>query len=133
MTAIMTPAKAKKLFAQKGTTKENKPKKYKNKECNYEGIHFDSIKEKNRYIQLKLLERAGKIKDLRLQVKFQLLPTTRICGKTQPKTSYTADFVYWDNLLGREVVEDVKGVKTAVYQIKRKLMMVQHGIEVVEI
>lgn len=133
MTARISPAQAKKLFAQKGTTKENKPKKYKNKECNYEGIHFDSIKEKNRYIQLKLLERAGKIKNLCCQVAYELLPTTRIGGQTQRKTTYTADFVYWDIEKDCEVIEDAKGMRTDVYKLKRKLMWEILGKEVREV
>ena len=65
MTAIMTPKQAKKLFAQRGTTKETKPKKskYKNIRVQYNGKWFDSKKEMRRYQQLELLQRAGKIKN----------------------------------------------------------------------
>lgn len=114
-------------------TKKPKKSKYKNVKCEYNGIWFDSQKERNRYIHLKLLERAGKIKDLRLQVPFDLLPTTRIGGVTQNKTVYWADFVYFDIRKNCEVVEDAKGVKTDIYQLKRKLMWVNLGIEIKEV
>ena len=51
--------------------------KYKAKKCHYDGITFDSGKEMKRYVQLKLMERAGEISDLKLQVKFELIPTQR--------------------------------------------------------
>ena len=124
MTAIMTPKQAKNLFSQRGTTKETKPKKskYKNIRVQYNGKWFDSKKEMRRYQQLELLQRAGKIKNLCCQVTYNLLPTTRIGGQTQRKTTYTADFVYWDIEKDCEVIEDAKGMRTDVYKIKRKLM-----------
>ena len=135
MTAIMTPAQAKKLFAQKGTTKETKPKKskYKNIRVQYNGKWFDSKKEMHRYQHLELLERAGKIKNLCCQVVYDLLPITRIGGQTQRKTTYTADFVYWDIEKDCEVIEDAKGMRTDVYKIKRKLMWEILGKEVREV
>ena len=120
----MTPKQARNLFKQKGTTKETKPKKskYKNIRVQYNGKWFDSKKELRRYQQLELLQRAGKIKNLCCQVTYDLLPTTRIDGQTQRKTTYTADFVYWDIEKDCEVIEDAKGMRTNVYKIKRKLM-----------
>ena len=98
-----------------------------------DGIRFDSTKEANRYEQLKLLVRAGKIKDLRLQVRYDLIPKQKFRdGKTMIGTYYLADFVYFDCDKGCEVVEDSKGAKTAVYQIKRKLMKLILDIEILE-
>ena len=135
MTANITPKQAKKLFAQKGTTKETKPKKskYKNIRVQYNGKWFDSKKEMRRYQHLELLQRAGKIKNLCCQVTYNLLPTTRIGGQTQRKTTYTADFVYWDIEKDCEVIEDVKGMRTDAYKIKRKLMWEILGKEVREV
>ena len=96
-------------------------------------IKFDSTKEANRYAQLKLLVRAGKIRDLRLQVRYDLIPSQKFRdGKTMIGTYYLADFVYFDCDKGCEVVEDVKGKKTDVYQIKRKLMKLILDIEIFE-
>ena len=96
-------------------------------------IEFDSTKEGNRYKQLKLLVRAGKIRDLRLQVRYDLIPKQKFSdGSSMIGTYYLADFVYFDCDKGREVVEDVKGKKTDVYQIKRKLMKLILDIEIFE-
>lgn len=96
-------------------------------------IEFDSTKEGNRYKQLKLLVRAGKIRDLKLQVRYDLIPKQKFSdGSSMVGTYYLADFVYFDCDKGREVVEDVKGKKTDVYQIKRKLMKLILDIEVYE-
>lgn len=128
--------------------------KYQNKKVTVDGISFDSRKEANRYCELKMLERAGKITDLDLQKVFLLIPAqfeesgevyTRGKKKGQPKrgkcieqsVTYKADFYYKVN--GREVVEDVKGYRDpasgsyARYTIKRKLMLYIHGIRIKEI
>ena len=98
-----------------------------------DGIKFDSTKESNRYDQLKLLVRAGKVEDLRLQVRYDLIPKQEFSdGTSMIGTYYLADFVYFDCDKGREVVEDVKGKRTDVYQIKRKLMKLILDIEVYE-
>jgi hypothetical protein len=87
---------------------------------------FDSIKEKDRYIELKLLEKAGLISRLKLQPKFELIPKQ----ESERAVMYYADFQYREKywtaeppprFAYREVVEDVKGVKTKDYIIKRKL------------
>lgn len=98
-----------------------------------DGIKFDSTRESKRYEELKLLERAGKIKDLRLQVRYDLIPKQKFSdGSSMIGTYYLADFVYFDCDKGCEVVEDVKGKKTDVYQIKRKLMKLILDIEILE-
>ena len=107
-----------------------------------DGITFDSKKEANRYRELKLLERAGEICCLRLQVPFELIPAqyeetgevyTKGASKGQPKRGkciekavvYRADFVYTED--GRQIVEDAKGMPTKDYIIKRKLFRQLYG------
>lgn len=106
--------------------------KYGNKKTVVDGITFDSRKEAKRYQELKLLEKAGEIKDLRRQVKYELIPSQKINGKVvERKVEYVADFVYLQN--GDIVVEDTKGIRTKDYIIKRKLMLYVWGIKIVEI
>ena len=101
--------------------------KYKNRRLTApDGQVFDSVKEYHRWGCLRLLERAGAIKDLKRQVKFELIP--RI-GDERP-CNYIADFTYIEN--GELVVEDVKGVRTDAYKIKKKLMLWVHGIRIKE-
>lgn len=94
---------------------------------------YDSSKEHRRANQLKLMQRAGVIHNLREQVKYVLIPTQRDNdGKLLEKEcSYYADFVYEKD--GATIVEDTKGVRTKEYIIKRKLMLRVHGISIVEI
>lgn len=95
--------------------------KYHSKKVKVDGIEFDSKKEAKRYSELKLLERAGKIKDLELQKVFELQPSFKKNNKTYRKTTYKADFCYFDNEKGKYIVEDVKGFKTEVYKLKKKM------------
>ena len=95
--------------------------KYHSKKVIVDGITFDSKKEAIRYQELKILERAGTIKDLRLQYQFILQPPFRKNGKAIRAITYVADFVYFDNERMKNVVEDVKGFKTDVYTLKRKM------------
>lgn len=106
--------------------------KYHNTQCSLDGIRFDSIKEMNRYAELKIMEKGGVIKNLRLQVPYTLIPAEKDDrGKTRERAvKYVADFVYEED--GKTVVEDVKGVKTSVYKIKRRLMKYIYGIEIKE-
>lgn len=118
--------------------------KYRNEKVTYMGIEFDSQLEANRYADLILMQRAGEITDLRRQVEYELIPCQREPdvvgprgGRTPGKVieravSYIADFVYKDKQ-GNTVVEDTKGVKTADYTIKRKLMLWIHEIRIKEI
>lgn len=110
------------------------------------GIEFDSRKEARRYQELLLLQRAGVILNLRMQVKFVLIPAQyeyfeRYGAKGQElkpgkklvekECSYVADFVYEQD--GKTIVEDTKGFKTKDYIIKRKLMLYTHGIRIKEV
>ena len=109
---------------------------------------FDSIKEARRYQQLILLLSAGRITHLELQKEYELVPAqyeksdevySRGVHKGEKKTGkcieksvvYIADFTYEEN--GKLIVEDVKGVRTKEYIIKRKLMLQKYGIRITEI
>jgi hypothetical protein len=117
--------------------------KYQNRKITVDGLSFDSMKEYNRYCELKMLQRAGVITELQMQVKFVLIPAQRepdTIGKRggvkqgkliEQECAYIADFVYKEN--GETVVEDTKGFKTKDYIIKRKLMLWLHGIRINEI
>ncbi len=98
-----------------------------------DGETYDSKKEYRRGQQLKELASAGKIKSLHRQVKYELIPAQRDKdGKLIERScSYVADFVYKDEN-DNVIVEDTKGLKTAEYIIKRKLMLYKYGIRVVE-
>ena len=91
-----------------------------------DGIKHDSIKEANRWCELKLLERAGRIQDLQRQVKYELIPKQ----EGERAVYYIADFVYTEN--GQKVVEDAKGMRTKEYKLKRKMMLYFHGIKIKE-
>lgn len=99
-----------------------------------DGTKFDSKKEYNRYFELRLMERAGRITKLCRQMKFVLIPAQKDKrGKIlEHECSYIADFVYFDCLMGKEVVEDCKGYKTDVYKLKKKMMLYFHGITIME-
>jgi len=91
-----------------------------------DGIRFHSKKEASRYKDLKLLETAGEIENLRLQVPYILIPKQ----KGERECKYYADFVYEQD--GQTIVEDAKGARMKEYIIKRKLMLFIHGIKVKE-
>ena len=101
--------------------------KYHAKKTTVNGIVFDSKKEALRYAELLLLESAGAIQNLRRQVSYELIPKQ----KGERACHYVADFIYDEN--GGTVVEDVKGVRTDAYRIKRKLMLWRYGIRIKEI
>ena len=107
-------------------------RKYHNKKVLTPDGVFDSIKEYNRWCELTLLQRAGKISDLQRQVRIELIPTQRAeNGKViEFPANYIADFVYTEN--GRQVVEDSKGAKTKEYILKRKVLLYLHGIRIRE-
>ena len=102
-------------------------RKYKAKKTVVDGITFDSKKEARRYQELKLLERAGVIKDLSLQPNFLLQDKFKYKEKTERKIEYIADFQYYVVKDKKWVIEDVKGYKTDVYKLKRKLFLKRYG------
>ena len=94
---------------------------------------FDSKKEARRADELRLMERAGAIRNLRYQVEYVLIPAQYINGRcVERDCKYRADFVYYDKKSGQLVVEDCKGFKTPEYRIKRKLMLRVYGIRIKE-
>jgi len=100
--------------------------KYRAVPVTIDGIRFASKAEARRYTDLLLMERGGAIRDLELQPRYPLVVNGVKVG------TYVADFRYVDEA-GRVVVEDVKGVRTAVYRIKRLLMRALYGIEIEEV
>lgn len=127
--------------------------KYHNKKVWYDGIKFDSEKERDYYIMLKQKESDGEITNLRLQVPYVLIP--KVMGEKtvvkhlkkgdkievkpyvrQKETKYFADFVYSDPVTGLDEVIDVKSKitrKKESYILKKKMMLAFLGIEIVEI
>lgn len=115
------------------------PGKYRNVKTN----GYASKKEADRAEQLRLMEKAGLIRELREQVKFVLIPKQ----EGERECSYVADFVYQQgekvaddlglaNIAWHDVVEDTKSPPTRAnraYVIKRKLMLHVHGIRIREL
>jgi len=95
---------------------------------------YDSKAEAKRAYELQLMERAGLIKDLQEQVKFIVCPEQRDSkGKLlEHEAYYLADFVYIDCKTGLKITEDVKGVRTPLYTLKRKLVLLNYGIRIKE-
>lgn len=104
--------------------------KYHAKKTVVDGISFDSRKEAYRYLALKGMEEDGSIEDLRRQVRYELVPAFDVDGRHYRPVYYVADFVYVED--GREVVEDVKGVRTDVYRLKSKLFARRYGMSIRE-
>ena len=100
--------------------------KYGNIKTEVDGIKFDSKAEARRYSELKLLEKAGEISNLELQPRYDI----KIGGKYI--AHYKADFRYFT--AEEAVVEDVKGVKTPIYRLKKKLVEALYpGVKIVEV
>lgn len=124
--------------------KREKGKKYNNTKVEYNGIKFDSKKEMQRYLVLKDAEDKGIISDLRLQVKYELIPSIKeeyiehLKTKDKVKTrtlqlpiTYTCDFQYIKN--GELVIEDVKASPKMLpkeFTLKEKLLFWRYGIKI---
>ena len=123
-------------YKQQQARRENK---YHARKVVAQGQVFDSEKEYARYLELKLLEKAGEISGLERQVKYDLIPKQMDEeGKMiERPTVYVADFQYRDNNTGEFIVEDVKGYRRgqayAVFSLKRKLMLWRYGIKIREV
>ena len=100
--------------------------KYNSRKVVVDGIKFDSHKEARRYKELKLLEKAKEIENLELQPKFLIQDKFKYGEKTIRRISYVADFKYTHCRSGKEVVEDVKGYRTDVYKLKKKLFLYRY-------
>ena len=129
---------AKRLF-NRGFNIPKKGNKYKNEKVEFDGIKFDSKRERDRYMVLKDAERRGVISELKCQPKFTLIPAQYHEEAKQLKTkvkmvkkcdflaiTYTGDFQYVKD--GKVVVEDVKGMVTPEYKLKEKMMAYSHHI-----
>lgn len=130
----LTLTEAVKMFGPKILQEQAKPK-YGNKKCEWKGIKFDSIHERDRFIILWREEQDGKITDLNRQVRFQLLPAQKgEDGRVIERPCfYVADFTYRRD--GKLVVEDAKSkaTKTKEYRLKKKMMLWFHGVQVREV
>ena len=119
--------------------------KYGNHKVTVDGITFDSKREASRWLELKLCEKVGNIKNLERQKKFVLVPAQyepdtvgprggKIKGKLlEREVAYYADFAYYDTDTESYVVEDTKGLRTPEYIIKRKLLLWLKGIRIIEV
>ena len=101
-----------------------KQNKYGNKKTVIDGIKFDSKKEGERFLQLKKLLDAGIIGDITVHPEFLLQEKfTDSSGKKHREIKYEADFKYFDKKIGKIIVEDVKGMRTQIYKLKKKLFL----------
>jgi hypothetical protein len=102
-----------------------------------DGITFASKREARRWVDLKLLEQSGAIRELKRQVRFPLYvsPTPDVAAvSTLPKgCTYVADFTYTDAASGRFVVEDAKGFRTREYLLKRRMVEAAYGFKIAEV
>ena len=119
--------------------KPQKPSKYRNNKASAidpvtkEEIKFDSIKERDYYYLLKDREKRGEIIDLQRQVEITIQPGfTLPSGKRMRAITYRADFTFYDNTTASARVIDVKGYRTEVYKLKKKLLAYQ-GIYIEEV
>lgn len=104
-----------------------------------DGYQFASKAEAKRYVELKMLQKAGELSGLTLQPAFELsvdnadYPNNAF-GRTIVIGKYVADFLYYKKGKGRDpVIEDVKGMKTDLYRWKKKHVEAQYGITITEI
>lgn len=109
--------------------------KYLNKPCQVGTEKYRSQRERDRHQELLLLQRAGRIANLKREVPFELAPKVKIAGedRARPAVRYVADFTYTELSTGRRVVADAKGMQTPVYRLKKHLMKTAHGIDLIEI
>ena len=117
-----------------GNVSVNVKSKYGNKKTK----GFDSAKEWRRNQELEIMQRAGEISELNRQVPFVLMPsfaitdeTTKQGFRTIREIRYIADFTYRLKN-GKRIIEDVKGVQTEVFKIKRKLLERKIALGVIE-
>lgn len=122
--------------------KRSKPSKYRAVKTEVDGIVFDSKREAARYVELKTLEKAGRIHSLIRQQKRPLLVYAKNAPSSHPLQKigdYIMDFLYCEcdyphDCKGtKPVVEDVKGFKTPMYRWKKKHFEAQYGIQIREV
>lgn len=115
-----------------GKSIDIKTNKYHNKKVFYDGHWFDSEKEKSFYIKFKLMQNSGEIHGLKLQQKFLLIEAFILNKKKYRETTYISDFTYRDKEDKLHII-DVKGMRTEVYKLKKKMMAYKYGIEIEEL
>lgn len=124
---------SKKLSKSTGLYQHPRQNKYRARKTEIDGIKFPSQKEANKYCELKLLKRAGVIKDFELQPEFELQPKFKDAeGHSYQPIKYRADFrvIYPD---GREEIIDTKGYRTKEYILKQKMLLFRYpGIRFTE-
>lgn len=96
-----------------------------------DGITFHSKREARRWQQLRILEKAKQITNLRRQVPYPIAIVNLETGELVTVSTYFADFVY-DELAGHTVVEDSKGFRTDIYKLKKRLVEAQYGVRIYE-
>jgi len=120
-----TESELSQVQAKRAPVEPIKPSKYRNKKTAMDGLTFDSTKEARRYVELKNMQQAGIISNLRMQVPIECkINGIKVC-------TWIADFTYADQG-GKPVYEDVKGFKTDVYRLKKKLVEANCGITIRE-
>ncbi len=112
-----------------------KPNKYGAIPTTVDGIRFASKREARHYSELKLRERAGEIRELELQPIYLLTIWHHPISEDHPLKcttvgKYIADFRYWDVARNQRVVEDVKGMETQLFKLKKKLVEALYGMEI---
>lgn len=98
-----------------------------------DGIRFSSTREAHRYRELRVLEAAGQIRDVELQPVFNLHARNPVTGSVMKIGQYRGDFGYITVATGASVIEDVKGVRLALYLWKKKHVKAEYGIDVCEV
>lgn len=97
--------------------------KYNNRKVTYQGLTFDSKKEFEYYLILKDKEKRGLVFNIKRQVPLEIQPAfTDKSGVKHRAITYKADFVYTDRVSGKVKYIDVKGFRTEVYKLKKKLL-----------
>lgn len=127
MTRLPT-TKAQAMTAEEYRAAIKKQPKYRNQKCELNGDKYRSKREMRRHQLLLQMQTSGLISGLRREVPYVLAPAVRIDRRLKPALRFYADFCYEAD--GETVVEDCKGVRTQVFNVKRHLMATVHGIEV---
>lgn len=99
-----------------------------------DGIRFDSLREARRWGELRLLEKAGEIRNLTRQVAIPLMGQNGpLKTRTGKHMRLTVDFVYEDRRLGwARVYKDAKGKPTRDYEVRRAVAQAM-GLEIAEV
>lgn len=127
MTRSILPPDAISADEYRALLASEKRRKYRNQPVEIDGIRFVSRMEGRRYEQLRDMQKAGVIRNLRLQTSYKFVVNGVLVCRYRP------DFEYDEVATGEHVVEDVKGYRNHVYAIKAQLMLACHGITIREV